>query len=70
MSMESFEQFRQIVLHDAAIQEQLRATTDRRDFVDLLIRVGGEHGCHFTPTDVEAAMRANRVVWLQHRMVL
>lgn len=65
MSMESFEQFRQIVLHDVALQERLRAVIDRPSFVELIVRVGGERGCHFTPEDVEAAMRANRQLWIE-----
>lgn len=65
MSMESFEQFRQIILQDTALQERLRAITDRRSFVDLLVRVGEELGCHFTPEDVEAAMRASRKRWIE-----
>jgi hypothetical protein len=67
--MESFEQFRQRVLHDPAIQEQLRATDDHASFVDLVVKTGGELGCHFTHEDVEAAIRANRKAWLQARMV-
>ena len=63
MSMESFEQFRQMVLQDVALQERLRATTDHHDFVDLVVRAGAEHGCHFTPEDVQAAMRNNRQAW-------
>jgi hypothetical protein len=69
MSMESFEQFRQIVLHDLALQERLRPIADHRGFVDLVVQVGTEQGCHFTPADVEAAMQSNRLAWLQHRMV-
>jgi hypothetical protein len=63
--MESFEQFREIVLQDLALQERLRATTDHGSFVDLVVRVGEEQGCRFTPEDVEEAMRANRRAWLE-----
>ena len=69
MSMESFEQFRHIVLDDLALQEQLKAIADPRSFIDLVVRVGAERGCHFTPKDVEAALRLNRKAWLQHRMI-
>jgi hypothetical protein len=69
MSMESFEQFRQIVLQDIALQERLRAITEHASFVDLVVRVGGERGCHFTPADVKAALSANRKAWLQGRMI-
>jgi hypothetical protein len=63
--MESFEQFRQIVLNDVALQERLRTTTDHESFVGLVVRTGEERGCHFTPEDVEEAMRANRRAWLE-----
>ncbi len=65
MSQQAFEQFRQVVLQDLALQERLRATTDHRSFLDLVVRVGGERGCHFTAEDVEAAMRASRRAWIE-----
>ena len=65
MSQQAFEQFRQMVLQDLALQERLRATTDQRSFLDLVVRVGGERGCHFAPEDVEAAMRASRRAWIE-----
>lgn len=65
MSMESFEQFRKIVLQDAALQEWLRSETDHHRFVELVVRAGEEHGCHFTPEDVQAAMRDSRQRWIE-----
>ena len=69
MPMESFEQFRQMVLDTPALQERLRAITDPISFVELVVQVGEEHGCYFTPEDVETAMSANRKAWLQQRIV-
>ena len=69
MSLEHFEQFRQIVLQDPALQERLRATTDHVSFVSLVVQAGDERDCPFTPGDVEAALRVNRKAWLQGRMV-
>jgi hypothetical protein len=63
--MESLEQFRQIVLHDVDLQKLLRAATDPRVFVDLAVRAGEERGCHFTPEDVQAALRASRKQWIE-----
>lgn len=63
--MENFEQFRHMVLQDVALQERLRATTDPYGFVDLVVRVGAEHGCHFTAENVHSAMRASRQVWIE-----
>jgi len=69
MSLESFEQFRQLVLQDQSLQAQLRATPDLRSFFDLVARQGAARGYQFTVEDVEAAMRASRRAWLQHQMV-
>jgi hypothetical protein len=65
MSMESFEQFRQIVLYDPILQVRLRETTELRPFVELVIRVGEERGCIFTPEEVEAALRESRRSWIE-----
>jgi hypothetical protein len=65
MSQEAFERFRQTVLQDLVLHERLRATTDHRSFLDLVVRVGGERGYHFTPEDVEVAMRASRRAWIE-----
>jgi hypothetical protein len=64
MSRESFEQFRQLVLQDAVLQERLRDTIDRGLFITLVVRLGEERGYEFTAHDVEAAMRASRQAWL------
>jgi hypothetical protein len=67
--MESFEQFRQIVLQDRTLQERLSAATDHHTSVDLVVCAGGEMGCHFTAEDVQAALLNSRRDWFQSRMV-
>ena len=62
---ESFEQFRQVVLHDLSLQEQLRSTTDMPSFVELVVRLGEERGHRFTAADVQAAMNASRCAWIE-----
>jgi predicted ribosomally synthesized peptide with nif11-like leader len=64
MSKESFEQFRQLVLRDTVLQEQLRSTPEREAFIALVLRMGEERGYAFTVEDVEAAMRASQQAWL------
>jgi predicted ribosomally synthesized peptide with nif11-like leader len=64
MSKESFEQFRQLVLQDTALQERLRETFDRETFITLVVRLGEERGYGFTARDVEAALRASQQAWL------
>jgi hypothetical protein len=65
MSRENFEQFRQIVLHDPTLQVRLRETTDLRPFIELVVRVGEERGCIFTPEEVEAVLRESRRSWIE-----
>jgi hypothetical protein len=62
---ESFERFRQTVLQDESLQERLRATTDPKSFISLVVGLGLDAGHHFTAADVEEAMRASRRAWLE-----
>jgi mannose-6-phosphate isomerase-like protein (cupin superfamily) len=64
-SPEALQRFRQMVLDDLALQEELRDTMDRELFVATVVRLGAERGCHIAPGDVEEAMRAGRRVWLE-----
>jgi hypothetical protein len=63
MSRESFEQFRQLVLRDITLQEQLRETPDRESFLTLVVQLGEERGYHFVAEDVEAAIRDGQHAW-------
>jgi hypothetical protein len=63
MSREGFEQFRQLVLQDTALQERLRSTPDRAAFLALVLRMGEERGYSFGVEDVEAAIRASQQAW-------
>ena len=65
MSLESFEQFRTLVLQDQSLQERLRATADRNTFLALVVRMGEERGFQFTAQDVDAAMQASRRAWIE-----
>jgi hypothetical protein len=58
-------EFQQQVLHDVALQERLRAITDHRAFVDVVIQAGQARGYDFAADDVEAAMRLNHRHWLE-----
>ena len=63
MSRESFEQFRQLVLRDITLQEQLRETPDRESFLKLVLQLGAERGYSFVAEDVEAAIHASQHAW-------
>jgi predicted ribosomally synthesized peptide with nif11-like leader len=65
MSQENFEQFRQLVLQDTGLQEQLRAISDRDQFVSLTQRLGEERGYSFTIEDVLEALRVNHRAWIE-----
>ncbi|MEA2174311.1 MAG: hypothetical protein QOD00_1903 [Blastocatellia bacterium] len=65
MSQENFEQFRQAVLRDPALQRQLRAISDREQFIALTQQLGAERGFSFTTEDVAEALRANQRAWIE-----
>lgn len=65
MTFADFEKFREIVLHDSALQNRLRETTDRAAFAQLIVELGTKHGFQFTVEDVAEAMRQARRVWLE-----
>jgi predicted ribosomally synthesized peptide with nif11-like leader len=65
MSQENFEQFRQLVLQDKALQEQLRGTSDRDRLISLARQLGAERGYSFTTADVLAALQANQREWIE-----
>lgn len=61
----SFEQFRQLVLKDATLQERLRETPNLSAFLDLTMQLGEELGYSFTVEDIQGALRESRRAWLQ-----
>lgn len=65
MSLENFERFRQLVLLDRDLQQQLHSTTGREQFVALTQRLGAERGCDFTIEEVQEALRAAHRAWLE-----
>ena len=69
MSQEEFERFRQLVLVDDSLQQQLRETPDRAAFFNLVLRLGRERGCQFTAEDVEDALLEGRRSWIQRWII-
>ncbi|HEV7860429.1 MAG TPA: Nif11-like leader peptide family natural product precursor [Pyrinomonadaceae bacterium] len=65
MSQENFEQFKQLVLQDTALQQQLRSISDRDQMVALTQRLGAERGYSFTTEDVWAALHASQREWIE-----
>ena len=60
MAQSTLIQFQQLVLQDTALQERLRATTDREGFVALALQSSAERGCPLAAEEVEAALRGRR----------
>ena len=63
-------EFRALVLRDAALQELLAQSRNPDSFVELVVVEGDRRGFHFTQDEVRAAMRANRKVFAMRRMVV
>jgi hypothetical protein len=62
---ENLERFRQLVLADRDLHQQLRQTSDLDGFVALAVRLGAERACAFTEQEVRAALRECRRAWLE-----
>ena len=60
---ERFEEFRQLVLQDASLQEKLRATHNLKAFLSLILQLGEDRGYIFTAEDVDDALREARRAW-------
>ena len=63
MSQASLEQFRERVLHEPALQAQLRATPDKPAFIAQMLQLGAERGYEFTAAEIEAALAEARRSW-------
>jgi predicted ribosomally synthesized peptide with nif11-like leader len=65
MSRENFETFRRVVLGNPALQERLRAVSDREAFRLLTVQIGNELGFDFTTEDVESALKDGQRAWIE-----
>ena len=65
MTLENFERFREIVLRDLSLQEQLREIAERSVFIQKVVELSAKYGYEVTPEDVEEAMRRSRRAWLE-----
>ena len=65
MPASGFDAFRQLVLSDAALQEELVGVPDEKSLFDKVLALGQERGYCFSAQDLENAVRANRRGWLE-----
>ena len=66
MSDIEFQRFREIVLADESLQQQLCALHEKEAFVRHVVELGLRYGCEFSPDEVEDAMRAGRRSWFEY----
>jgi predicted MarR family transcription regulator len=59
----ALQQFRAIVLGDAALQQELRRCSDRSRFVALVCERANARGCEIAAAEVEAALAAAAKAW-------
>lgn len=60
MSQANLGQFRQLVLEDTALQEQLRETSERDEFLALVLHLSAERGCPLDAEEVRSALDSRR----------
>jgi hypothetical protein len=63
-----FEQFRKRVLHDRALQDRLRATSDTDSFVAACLLSAAEHDLTLTTADIETLIANARQARLTHHI--
>jgi hypothetical protein len=65
IASQNLERFRQLVLADRGLFDQLRQAGGVDGFVALAVRLGAERDCVFTEEEVRAALRECRRAWLE-----
>ena len=65
MSLQSLDQFRQLVLREPSLQARLREPLELSSFLDLMVRESKERGFDFTAEEVQQAATASRRTWLE-----
>jgi hypothetical protein len=62
------ERFQALVLADPALQQELRAASDRASFVALAVVHARAHNCAIAAGDIEAAIEAGARAWVRQRI--
>lgn len=65
MTQASFEAFRNRVLAEPVLQEELRDIPERAIFTERILALGQAHGYEFTADDVTNALQASRRAWIE-----
>jgi hypothetical protein len=64
MSKRSFDEFRDIVLADNELQEDLRRLSDRNEFIARVVELSRDKGFQCTPSEIEEQIRIGRGSWI------
>ena len=62
---ENLARFREMVLADRGLHDQLRATPDEAAFIDLAIRLAAERNCEISAATFKEAVIQKRRAWLE-----
>ena len=65
MSLQSLQQFRELVLGEPSLQERLREPQELSRFLELLLLEGKSRGFDFTAEEVGQALNDARRGWLE-----
>ena len=63
MSKENLEQFRELVLSDIDLQNELKKIIDRDEFFEKVRQLGAVSGFEIAREDIERQMNENRKLW-------
>ena len=62
---QNLERFRELVLNDPRLHDELRRTPDLESFAARAVELGRDYGCEFTAQTVRSAEQEMRRVWLE-----
>ena len=60
----TFEEFRELVLSDESLQNELRDLTNKNDFTTRLIELARERGYEITADEIDQEMLRSRRIWM------
>jgi predicted ribosomally synthesized peptide with nif11-like leader len=62
MSDSNLERFYGVILHDSAIQDQLKSSIDQDSFTNQLVELGSVNGYYFTASDVTDRISTGKTI--------
>jgi predicted ribosomally synthesized peptide with nif11-like leader len=65
MSVENFDRFRELVVDDPALRDELRSIRDRAALREKAIALGQSRGFDFSQADVESVAQTMLQTWME-----